>query len=250
MFKIPLAIKQSAHIVETLEKYGYSKCNTFSESELFIFTAGERIFTTNNENLLESYGRFVAPYGYIVHEDYEEMFFALAALNSDKMHISNDYVLLTNKENEFAYKSDGIDIDANWEPARVIDIIKHFDDKYIDDETLGYITKVEVANSSITNFPQVHIFIAIDKDGTEKISNHQMFDSIDALKRIQERTDDKYLKETYIPEQMKRHDGVWCDDFTNGHWSMPKFSGTILLPGTLEKIIGRKITHEDGIIEL
>lgn len=249
MFKIPLAIKQTSSIVEKLEKMGYSKCNTFSEKELFLFTVGERIFTTTNENLINSYGRFVAPYGYIVHEDLEEMFFALAALNSDKMHIANDFALLINEDGDFTYKSEASE-DLKFEHAKVIDIIKHFKDEYIDEETLSYITKVESVNSNSDNAPRVPIFIAVDKDGTEKISNHHMFECSKALKRIQDMSDDKYLKETYIPEKLKKSDGVWCDDYTNGHWMMPKFSGTILLPGTVEKIIGRKITFEDGIVEL
>ena len=90
------------------------------------------------------------------------------------------------------------------------------------------------------------LYLAVDKDGTEIASNKIMFRAEQALQDLIDKYDSSYQMYKYKCEN------VWADDYSTGYYTVPKFTGTILPEGSIEKITGQKITWENNpiIIEL
>lgn len=91
------------------------------------------------------------------------------------------------------------------------------------------------------------LFVAVDKDGTEKISNSFIFPGADACNDLMLRYDISDSDKKHFEKKKIELDGVWCDDYSTGYYQVPIFSGTVVPEGTIEKIIGKKITFDDGV---
>lgn len=88
------------------------------------------------------------------------------------------------------------------------------------------------------------LYLAVNKDGTEIVSNKSMFRAEIGLQSLIDKFDTKY--------EMYRYKciNVWADDYSTGHYNVPIFTGTILPEGSVEKITGKKITWNDKPIEI
>lgn len=96
------------------------------------------------------------------------------------------------------------------------------------------------------------LYIAVDKDGTEKVSNKNMFDGGHSAERMLE-TQSRTLSLGYkcsLESSRDHMKGVWCDDVTRGVYSVPCFTGTILPPGALKQLYGKEIKHSDGVVSI
>lgn len=88
---------------------------------------------------------------------------------------------------------------------------------------------------------KAHCCVAVDKDGTEKVSNGLM------IRRVGIKSVLWGLTNVFYPKN-ERHKwaNAWsCDD----NDAMP-FTGVILPKGSIEKLIGRKMTWKDEPVEL
>lgn len=79
------------------------------------------------------------------------------------------------------------------------------------------------------------IYLVVDKDGTEKASNGCCFRADEAL-NILISENEKYSM------YRKKCSGVWADDYSDGYFNVPKFSGVKLPKGTIRKLIGFDLT--------
>lgn len=82
-------------------------------------------------------------------------------------------------------------------------------------------------------------YLAVDKDGIEKITNVRFFKAEEALNILIEE-EQKY--EMYRDKCVN----VWTDDYSDGYFNVPKFSGVILPKGTIKKLIGFELTWDDN----
>ena len=100
------------------------------------------------------------------------------------------------------------------------------------------------------------LYIAVDKDGTEKVSNHTMFDGGQFAERMLKSQSGRTCYNLSLGykcslETSRDHmKGVWCDDVTRGVYSVPCFTGTILPPGALKQLYGKEIKHSDGVVSI
>lgn len=89
------------------------------------------------------------------------------------------------------------------------------------------------------------IYLAVDKDGTEKISNSLLFRRKGSLGKIKSicwgLMDTIYSKNNY-----NKWANCWSTIVTD---TLP-FDGVILPKGTIEKIIGKKLTWKDEQVEI
>lgn len=89
------------------------------------------------------------------------------------------------------------------------------------------------------------VFVFVDKDGTEKISNSEPIRRQFKGRRIL-----SVMWGTFKGNYSKNNWNKWCDGWSNDANDFLPFMGVILPKGTIEKIIGRKITWEDEPINL
>ena len=82
------------------------------------------------------------------------------------------------------------------------------------------------------------IFFAVNIDGTEVCSNNNLFRYTEALNDLIERNENYRL--------YSDRPNVWCNTYSNGHFSVPKFEGTVLPKGTIEKLTGKNLTFNDN----
>lgn len=85
-------------------------------------------------------------------------------------------------------------------------------------------------------------FVAVDKDGTEKISN----DVMQRRKGISSVVWGLFN----VPWYSKNDRHKWCDGWSSDPGNVLPFNGIILPKGSIEKLIGRKLTWEDEPVEL
>lgn len=88
--------------------------------------------------------------------------------------------------------------------------------------------------------PKEKCWVFVDKDGTEKISNNEpmrrQFRSRRILSAMWGMCTGHYSKNDW---------NKWCNGWSTDESDFLPFTGVILPKGTIEKIIGRKITWED-----
>jgi hypothetical protein len=88
-------------------------------------------------------------------------------------------------------------------------------------------------------------WVFVDKDGTEKISNNtpmrRQFKGSRILSVLWGNCTGRYSKNNW---------NKWCDGWSSDEKDFLPFMGVILPKGTIEKIIGRKITWEDEAVEV
>lgn len=81
------------------------------------------------------------------------------------------------------------------------------------------------------------IYLYVDKDGTEKASNNRPFKG-DEFKTTNKEWNMNYPN----PEKFK---GKWYNDYSNGYFIVPWFTGVVLPKGTIKKLIGQELTHDN-----
>lgn len=81
------------------------------------------------------------------------------------------------------------------------------------------------------------LYLAVNPDGTEVCSNYNLFRYKDALDKLIKR----YDKYTMYADR-KNH---WCNTYSEGYYTVPKFNGVELPKGTIKMITGRDLTWED-----
>ena len=88
-------------------------------------------------------------------------------------------------------------------------------------------------------------WVCVDKDGTEKISNNKpmrrQFKGTRILSALWGTCTGNYSKNNW---------NKWCNGYSNDEKDFLPFIGVIMPKGTIEKIIGRKITWEDEPVEV
>ena len=88
-------------------------------------------------------------------------------------------------------------------------------------------------------------FVAVDKDGTEKISTcepiRRQFKGKRILSAMWGMCTGTYSKNNW---------NKWCNAWSNDEKDFLPFTGVIIPKGTIEKIIGRKISWEDEPVEV
>jgi hypothetical protein len=92
---------------------------------------------------------------------------------------------------------------------------------------------------------KIRTWLFVDKDGTEKISNtepiRRQFKGIRILSAMFGACTGNYTKNNW---------NKWCDGWSTDRKDFLPFNGVILPKGTIEKILGRKITWEDEPVEV
>jgi hypothetical protein len=88
-------------------------------------------------------------------------------------------------------------------------------------------------------------YVAVDKDGTEKISNggliRRQFKGKRILSALWGMCKGNYSKNNW---------NKWCDGWSSDEKDFLPFNGVVLPKGTIEKIVGRKLTWEDEPVEV
>lgn len=74
------------------------------------------------------------------------------------------------------------------------------------------------------------IYLVVDKDGTEKITNSCCFKAEESLNNL---IDENATYSMY----RNKCSGVWADDYSDGYFNVPKFSGVILPKGTIKNLL-------------
>jgi len=82
------------------------------------------------------------------------------------------------------------------------------------------------------------IYLVVDKDGAEKTTNSYCFKADEALDTL---IDENATYSMY----RNRCSGVWADDYSDGYFNVPRFSGVVLPKGTIKKLIGVELTWND-----
>ena len=77
--------------------------------------------------------------------------------------------------------------------------------------------------------------LVVDRDGTEKVSSSRCFRADEALNNLISENE-KYSM------YRKKCSGVWADDYSDGYFNVPRFSGVKLPKGTIRKLIGFELT--------
>ena len=85
----------------------------------------------------------------------------------------------------------------------------------------------------------------VDKDGTEKISNSEPMRRQFKGKRIL-----SAMWRTCTGTYSKNNWNKWCNGWSTDEKDFLPFIGVIIPKGTIEKIIGRKISWEDEPVEV
>ena len=88
-------------------------------------------------------------------------------------------------------------------------------------------------------------WVSVDKDGTEKISNSEPMRRQFKGKRIL-----SAMWGMFTGNYSKNNWNKWCNGYSNDEKDFLPFMGVIIPKGTIEKIIGRKITWEDEPVEV
>ena len=88
----------------------------------------------------------------------------------------------------------------------------------------------------------MNIYVAVNEDGTELISNKILFRAEPALQNSIDKFDPSYEMYRY------KCKGVWADDYSTGYYNVPIFTGTVLPKGTIEKLTGVKLTWDDDYL--
>ena len=88
-------------------------------------------------------------------------------------------------------------------------------------------------------------WVFVDKDGTEKISNNlpmrRQFKGKRIISAMWGMCTGNYTKNNW---------NKWCNGWSNDENDFLPFIGVIMPKGTIEKIVGRKITWEDEPVEV
>lgn len=87
------------------------------------------------------------------------------------------------------------------------------------------------------------MWLAVNKDGSEVCSRNELFRHHEAATELVKRFGEGY-------EHCLKKEDHWCDDFSNGHYSVPRFWGVVLPKGTIKKLIGRELTWSDEPIKI
>ena len=88
-------------------------------------------------------------------------------------------------------------------------------------------------------------WVVVDKDGTEKISN-----SMPMRRQFNGRRILSVMWGMCTGNYSKNNWNKWCDGWSSEEKDFLPFVGTILPKGTIEKLIGKKLTWEDEPVEL
>lgn len=90
-----------------------------------------------------------------------------------------------------------------------------------------------------------HCWVAVDKDGTEKISNSEpmrrQFNGVRIMAALWGTCTGHYYKNNW---------NEWCDGWSSDEKDFLPFSGVTLPKGTIEKLIGRKMKWEEEPINI
>ena len=88
-------------------------------------------------------------------------------------------------------------------------------------------------------------WVFVDKDGTEKISN-----SVPMRRQFKGKRILSAMWGFCTGHYTKNNWNKWCNGWSNDKNDFLPFMGVIMPKGTIEKIVGRKITWEDEPVEL
>lgn len=102
---------------------------------------------------------------------------------------------------------------------------------------------MELEAEEIELYKLYRLYVVVDKDGAEKITNKKPFRAEEIVKH----------RMTWLPQfgaYLNSSIGTWADDYSGGYWSHPIFSGVVLNKGTIFKITGTNMTWEDDPIEM
>lgn len=81
------------------------------------------------------------------------------------------------------------------------------------------------------------LFLGVNPDGTEVCSNYNLFRYKTGLDRLI-KMDEKY--KVFVDNE-----GGWCNTYSEGYYTVPKFNGVQLPKGTINKLTGKTLTWED-----
>lgn len=93
---------------------------------------------------------------------------------------------------------------------------------------------------------KIKCFVAVDKDGTEKISNNQMI----RRKKLSGQKITGIFWGLFHGHYKKNEYNKWADMFCTDENDFLPFNGVILPKGTIEKLIGRKMSWNDEPVEI
>lgn len=86
------------------------------------------------------------------------------------------------------------------------------------------------------------LYLAVNKAGEEVCSNKKLF-------RHHEKINQFIVIDICYKGCLERIDH-WCDTITEDSWPIPFFDGVVLPKGSIEKLIGKKMTWEDEPVEI
>ena len=82
-----------------------------------------------------------------------------------------------------------------------------------------------------------YLYLGVNPNGTEVCSNYNLFRYKDGLDRLIE-MDEKY-------NMYADRENCWCNTYSEGYYTVPKFNGVELPKGTIKMLTGRDLTWED-----
>lgn len=87
------------------------------------------------------------------------------------------------------------------------------------------------------------ICYAVNPDGTEVTTNGVLFRHNDAV-------DELVQKFGAVYKGRHKEKDFWCNTYSDGYYTVPRFEGVVLPKGSIKKLIGKDLTWNDGPTEV
>ena len=88
------------------------------------------------------------------------------------------------------------------------------------------------------------VWLAVNQDGQELCSSTRLFRHHKAINELIEKFEYDHYR-IYL-----NNDDHWCNNFSEGYFTVPRFTGVILPQGSIKKLIGRELTWNDESVKL
>jgi len=80
------------------------------------------------------------------------------------------------------------------------------------------------------------LYLGVNPNGQEVASNKRLGRHSEMFKSLIERFPE------YSERKAKDEPDHWCDDYSEGHYTVPRFTGTYLPKGAIKMLTGRDLT--------
>ena len=87
-------------------------------------------------------------------------------------------------------------------------------------------------------------WLAVNQNGQELCSNIRLFRYHESIKELIKRFGYNHHRKCL------NNDDHWCDNFSDGYYAVPRFTGVVLPQGSIKKLIGKELNWSDEPVEI